>query len=172
MTSLDDERSYCYKDDLILYTKEQRWSDETDSLPSSVGAVSTGPPAPPVGEFDVWIPILWLLGILFFGFIAWFIGIIVLISATIYVYYNSKKFNIGGGLTILTLLFAIVGLPLYSWDLYKLKQKQETTPAPPQPAPTPPIRPESGQQTKFCRNCGAKIPRLSKFCQECGTNLT
>jgi len=25
--------------------------------------------------------------------------------------------------------------------------------------------------TKFCRFCGAKIPRDSKFCEECGTSL-
>jgi len=24
---------------------------------------------------------------------------------------------------------------------------------------------------KFCRNCGAKIPKESKFCESCGTNL-
>jgi len=24
---------------------------------------------------------------------------------------------------------------------------------------------------KFCRNCGAKIPKESKFCEACGTNL-
>jgi ribosomal protein L40E len=26
-------------------------------------------------------------------------------------------------------------------------------------------------QTKFCRECGSKIPRDSKFCEECGTKL-
>jgi len=25
--------------------------------------------------------------------------------------------------------------------------------------------------TKFCRSCGAKIPKESKFCESCGTNL-
>ena len=27
------------------------------------------------------------------------------------------------------------------------------------------------KSTKFCRNCGAKIPRDSNFCEECGTKL-
>jgi hypothetical protein len=26
--------------------------------------------------------------------------------------------------------------------------------------------------TKFCRNCGAKIPKDSTFCKECGKNLS
>jgi len=29
----------------------------------------------------------------------------------------------------------------------------------------------AGAPIKFCRNCGAKIPRESKFCEECGTRL-
>jgi hypothetical protein len=145
----DEQRWYCYKDDIILYANRQRWNDESTISPGSTGAVSTGPPPPPVGGFDVWIPILWLLGILFFGFVAWFISIILLIGATIYVYYNSKKFKIESGLAILTLLFAIIGLPLYAWDLYKLKQAQKTQTLPAQPVLAAPIQSE---ETKLCRN--------------------
>jgi len=30
---------------------------------------------------------------------------------------------------------------------------------------------ESRAQDKFCRECGAKIPRDSRYCEECGTRL-
>jgi len=39
--------------------------------------------------------------------------------------------------------------------------RSSTEPLVPQPKPT-----------KFCRRCGAKIPRVSKFCEECGAKLT
>jgi membrane protease subunit (stomatin/prohibitin family) len=29
--------------------------------------------------------------------------------------------------------------------------------------------PAPAGETKFCLNCGVKIPRASKFCPECGT---
>jgi hypothetical protein len=50
-------------------------------------------------------------------------------------------------------------------------------PRPSQPPPAKAIEPESskltsqGLSTKFCRACGAKIPRDSIFCEECGTRL-
>jgi membrane protease subunit (stomatin/prohibitin family) len=34
-------------------------------------------------------------------------------------------------------------------------------------APVAPVAPAA--ETKFCTNCGNKIPRASKFCPECGT---
>ena len=36
-----------------------------------------------------------------------------------------------------------------------------------QAAPAAPVAPTT--ETKFCTNCGNKIPRASKFCPECGT---
>jgi membrane protease subunit (stomatin/prohibitin family) len=46
------------------------------------------------------------------------------------------------------------------------------TPAPAAPVAavplTPPV-PASGTDTKFCFNCGTRIPRASKFCTDCGT---
>ncbi|WP_035958965.1 SPFH domain-containing protein [Bryobacter aggregatus] len=51
--------------------------------------------------------------------------------------------------------------------------------APPPQAPPPPAAPvvaaaagiaaAVGGDTKFCMNCGSKIPRAAKFCGECGT---
>lgn len=32
-------------------------------------------------------------------------------------------------------------------------------------------KPSPAGAAKFCRNCGAQIPRESKFCEECGTRL-
>jgi membrane protease subunit (stomatin/prohibitin family) len=44
----------------------------------------------------------------------------------------------------------------------------QTTPAEPAAPPlAPPAAPAT--ETKFCTNCGNKIPRASKFCPECGT---
>jgi membrane protease subunit (stomatin/prohibitin family) len=40
----------------------------------------------------------------------------------------------------------------------------QTTPAEPAATPVGPVT-----ETKFCTNCGNKIPRASKFCPECGT---
>jgi len=146
-------------------------------------------PAPPVGESDVWFPVLLLVAMFVLGLFSWIIGLLALIAATAYVHYNSKKFGIQGGRSIITLLFAIVGLPLYAYDLYKLRKAQEagqvrtiiepvsaagiTTPVQTSSIPirereTPIVVPP----TKFCRECGAKIPRDSGFCEECGSKLT
>jgi membrane protease subunit (stomatin/prohibitin family) len=38
--------------------------------------------------------------------------------------------------------------------------------------PVPPVPAAPAADIKFCRECGAKIPKTSKFCPECGTNLT
>ena len=43
--------------------------------------------------------------------------------------------------------------------------KAETQPKT-EPAPS-----AAAGDMKFCRNCGAKIPKESKFCESCGTNL-
>jgi ribosomal protein L40E len=61
----------------------------------------------------------------------------------------------------------------------KADQKQTVTPItkttePTQPKPPPQpseIKPES-KSSKYCRKCGATIPRDSVFCEECGTKLT
>lgn len=45
-----------------------------------------------------------------------------------------------------------------------------TPPRPPQLGSSGKLR-SAGVETKFCRYCGAKIPRTSKFCEECGKNL-
>ncbi|BDC50362.1 hypothetical protein F183_A26780 [Bryobacterales bacterium F-183] len=53
-----------------------------------------------------------------------------------------------------------------------LNVPQQQPPQPPQ-AP-PPVAPPTGPisspagETKFCMNCGTKIPRAAKFCAECG----
>lgn len=55
---------------------------------------------------------------------------------------------------------------------------QPPSPQPPAPAapvvpPAVPVVPVAGAaaaaETKFCFNCGQKIPRVAKFCAECGT---
>jgi len=42
---------------------------------------------------------------------------------------------------------------------------------PPQPPTSPTVGATTIPPTKFCRFCGAKIPRESKFCEECGKRL-
>ncbi|MDP8982194.1 MAG: SPFH domain-containing protein [Acidobacteriota bacterium] len=39
---------------------------------------------------------------------------------------------------------------------------------PPAPAPPAGTAPAAGAETKFCVNCGNRIPRPAKFCPECG----
>jgi ribosomal protein L40E len=121
----------------------------------------------------------WLVGTIFLGFFSWVLGLLGLIGATIYVYYNAKKFGIGGSRAALTLLLAIVGLPLYAYDLHKLRKAQQTgqlreSVEPTTLATTPSVAQQASATsppTKFCRNCGAKIARDSTYCEECGTRL-
>ncbi len=175
MTLLDEERGYCYKDDLIYYVKELRWSD--DGPATSATKTEAGPPAPPVGTIDVWVPIVLLLAMLLLSYRIPFAGVGLFIVATLYVHYSSKKFKIGGGRAFVTLLFAIVGLPLFAYDLHKLKQHQRSPVSQPLASAGPmPTVAKPAQVTvpeaKFCRECGAKIPRDSMFCEECGTKLS
>jgi ribosomal protein L40E len=135
--------------------------------------------APPVGEFDVWIPILLLVAMFFLGFLSFWLSVFALVGATLYVHSNSKKFGIGGGRAVITLLFSIIGLPLYAYDLHKLRKAQRTSQLerflePTAPAATPSTAqqvPATSPPTKFCRHCGAKIPRNSAYCEECGEKL-
>jgi hypothetical protein len=176
MKLLDEEKQrwYCYKDDEVYYAKEQRWGEYEAVVP-----VVQKPPAPPVGEFDVWIPILLLVAILFLGSLSFWLGVFALGGATMYMYLNSKKYSIGGGRAIITLLFAIIGLPLYAYDLHKLRKAQQTGQPrtfvePTKPSTTPSVAQQASvtsPPTKFCRNCGARILSDSKFCEECGKAL-
>ena len=43
--------------------------------------------------------------------------------------------------------------------------------AKPQPSVSGRLVANMVRPTRFCRECGAKIPRDSKFCEECGTEL-
>jgi len=139
-----------------------------------------------VDEFAVWVPILWLVAILAGGYLfGIFGGLVLLVAATIYVYYNSKKFGVKGSRWLLTLILAIVGLPLYAYELHKLRKTQiahrQTTLVEPALRPaTASIQEQAPIMTerstvipsmKFCRFCGAKIPRDSKFCEECGAKV-
>jgi hypothetical protein len=86
-----------------------------------------------VKTFDILAPILWLGALLFLSYAVWIAGItflewllgLVLVAAIMYVHYNSKKFQIRGGRAFCTFFFFFLGLPLYAYDLYALKKKQE-----------------------------------------------
>ena len=139
------------------------------------------PTAPTVGESDVWVPILLLVAMFILGLFSWILGLLVLIVATVYVHYDSKKFGVGGGRSLVVFVFAIVGLPLYAYDLHKLRKTQEAQPPaivqPSQPAATIQLSATVGEtlptaSTKFCHQCRARIPRDSKYCEECGAKLT
>ena len=71
---------------------------------------------------------LWLFAILAAGFLfSWIGGAIVLILATIWVYYDSKKYGLDDSLWLITLLFAIVGLPLYAYRLHQISKGKAQT---------------------------------------------
>ena len=62
---------------------------------------------------------------------------------------------------------------LETWEAYRdVAPVAPVAPAvPPQaaaPQAAPPAAAPAGE-TKFCFNCGTKIPRAAKFCGECGT---
>jgi hypothetical protein len=102
----------------------------TATAPQVTGEKTTKaeiPAAPAVSSSDVWIPIVLLILIVALGFVAWWLGVAMLIFATFYVHVNSRKFGVGGGRAFVTLLVAIVGLPLYAHDLHKLRQSQTST---------------------------------------------
>jgi hypothetical protein len=75
-----------------------------------------------VNQPNVWLPILWLVVLLASSFLLGWLGVIVLILATVWVYKDSKNRKLGDSLWILTLLFAIVGLPLYAYRLHQLRK--------------------------------------------------
>jgi len=167
---------YCYKCDILLDSAGQLVATKTEEDTAHIAKR----PAPPVEESDVWVPILWLVGMIFLGVVSWILGLLGLIGATIYVYYNAKKFGIGGGgYAVITLLLAIIGLPVYAYELHKLRKNQQTGQVgtlvqPTVPTTTPSVAqqaPATSPPTKFCRACGAKIPRDSIYCEECGTSL-
>lgn len=95
-------------------------------------------------------------------------------------FWSSSAFYI---LSILLALILLFLLAFAAWELYtrKIVSVWQPTPTdlsrPPAPAPEP-ARPVTEQAiakptvpTKFCRHCGAKIPRDSMFCEECGKKL-
>jgi hypothetical protein len=117
---------FCRKDDTTFATQRVQ---------------GTSRPVPPVGEFEVWIPVLWLVAIILLGYYLGLLGIVVLICATIYVHYNSKKFGIGGSKALITLLFAVIGLPLYAYDLHELRGRQASQPETDHLISAPAVRP-------------------------------
>jgi membrane protease subunit (stomatin/prohibitin family) len=59
------------------------------------------------------------------------------------------------------------GLTMANSMMNAMKPGAATPAEPPPAAPAP--APGTAPETKFCTNCGNKIPRGSKFCPECGT---
>lgn len=203
------DRWYCRKDDELYFPREQHWG-----VIRAVAPTVQEPPVPPVTGFNVWFPILLLVGIILLGLFHWVLGVLGLVFAATYVYEGAKKFGIGGaGYAIATFLIGIIALPMYAYELSNLRKKQQTgrvrtlvQPTVPASTPsvtqrtswkewlnqpvgakkaaeateqtTPSTTPTVSQQasaispsTKFCRKCGAKIPRDSVFCEECGSEL-
>jgi predicted nucleic acid-binding Zn ribbon protein len=145
---------------------------------------SEKPPAPPVGEGAVWTPIVFLGLMILLGWVfGWILGLVLLLAATLYVHYDAKKYQVESH-AWLTLLFAIIGLPLHANELHKLRKAQQTgqvrtlieAGAPtatikPQPLVSDSVVADVVKPTKFCRECGAKIPRDSRYCEKCGAEL-
>jgi ribosomal protein L40E len=134
----------------------------------------------PIRSVDVWVPLVWLAALLVVGVMAGLLfEAVAIVAGAIYVYYNSKKFGIRGWYWLLALVFALLGLPLYAYELNKLRKMQQTALAGTFAQPiistaTPSVTQEASATsslTKFCRNCGARIARDSVFCEECGAKL-
>jgi hypothetical protein len=115
-----------------LSTRSVRPAKQTSASP--ISTVIEKPPIPRsarVSEFDVWIPILWLVVILFCGSLSnpripgWVGGFTMLSLATIWVYYDSKKRDMKSEFWIATLLLAVIGLPWYAYRLHKLRETQQ-----------------------------------------------
>jgi len=108
---------------------------QVTNIPASLPPILTEKPPIPrpvrVSEFDVWIPILWLVVILFCGSLSnprvpgWAGGFTMLSLATIWVYYDSKKRGMKNEFWIATLLLAVIGLPWYAHKLHKLRKTQQ-----------------------------------------------
>jgi len=99
---------------------------------TSPPSIVTGKPETPrsarVSEFDVWIPILWLVIILLFSSEraqGWIGGLLMVFLATIWVYHDSKKRGMKNEFWIATLLLAAIGLPWYTYRLHKLRETQQ-----------------------------------------------
>jgi len=78
--------------------------------------------------------------------------------AFIYVHYNSKKFKIGGERALLTLFLAVIGLPVYAHDLYKLKHLQDFKRAKSLIEST---------ITRICVNCGRNLSNMPSDIKNC-----
>jgi membrane protease subunit (stomatin/prohibitin family) len=67
------------------------------------------------------------------------------------------------------------GLTMANSVMNAMKPGEQPPPATGGPAPSAgPVAPAApaapATDTKFCTNCGNKMPRASKFCPECGTS--
>jgi hypothetical protein len=58
--------------------------------------------------------------------------------------------------------------PRLVWTRIESYQQETTTTTVPSLRP---VTPSTTGESKYCRYCGAKIPRQSKFCEECGKTL-
>jgi len=91
-----------------------------------------------VNEFDVWLPILVLIGVIFgasifgLGGNIWMPWVLLFIAA-IYVYKDAKKHELQDPWVypVFTFLFAIVGLPYYAYKLNELRKEQGLKSVPP-----------------------------------------
>jgi membrane protease subunit (stomatin/prohibitin family) len=62
------------------------------------------------------------------------------------------------------------GLTMANSMINAMKPGEQPPPTAPGAGPVAPVAPAApATDTKFCTNCGNKIPRASKFCPECGT---
>ena len=132
--------------------------------------------APNVHIFEIWIPILCWVSLVFFAlFIAFlpYVGFLafvsVLISVTVYVRYDSKRFQIANRSFLVLVLF-VVGLPLYSYDLYLLRDKQKRiheSSIEEQRDETKVYESDVGERV-FCHYCGQTMPSDAMFCRKCG----
>lgn len=81
-------------------------------------------------------------------------------------------------LIVAVVLLCLVASALGIWRRTRRKRPESDTEEPVavtglrKPTETAPDKTKVMVDTKFCRNCGAKIPRDSTYCEECGTNLS
>lgn len=86
-----------------------------------------------------------------------------------------SPYALSQGMSIALILGAVVLAGIFFHYLGRTRQANPEIESASQPSSKQQVEPKkeaAKSMTKFCRECGTKIPRDSLFCEKCGTNLS